>query len=258
MSASKHGATFARELIPLEPLLQYLGATPKQWETIARWLSKAKRRLRSAEPTRDKCGMRISDCGIAQRGMRIAESGGAGPRRRCVYRWTGWDWEVIFEGGRVFHLPDILGARYLAYLLHHPNELTSAFDLEVIVCPEKGEARARNSIQPDSDAPARRDYRKALEQLQAQRQEAQAAGDLEKIERLEGEMEWYESLLDERSGANDTGARAYNNVRQRINDVRAHLRKGGPEERAFEEHLRAHLRLGLECMYSQPEGHIWA
>jgi hypothetical protein len=51
----------------------------------------------------------------------------------------------------------------------------SAFDLEVAVQPEKGEARSRNSIQPESDARALGEYRQELRRLQAERQEA---GDL--------------------------------------------------------------------------------
>ncbi len=35
------------------------------------------------------------------------------------------------------------------------------------------------------------------------------------------------------------------------------LSKGGPEEREFAEHLRAHLSIGSECRYSQPKGRIW-
>ena len=36
------------------------------------------------------------------------------------------------------------------------------------------------------------------------------------------------------------------------------LSEAGPEERAFAEHLRSHLSTGYECLYSQPEGKIWA
>ena len=54
-----------------------------------------------------------------------------------------------------------------------------------------------------------------------------------------------------------TGRRAFDNVRKAVATVRKHLRQGGPEERAFEEHLRSHLSLGHECMYSAPEGRVW-
>jgi hypothetical protein len=50
-----------------------------------------------------------------------------------VFRWTRRDWEVVFGGGRAFHLPSFLGARYLDYHLHRPNQPISAFAPEVPV-----------------------------------------------------------------------------------------------------------------------------
>jgi hypothetical protein len=88
---------------------------------------------------------------------------------------------VVFDGGEPFYLPDTLGAPYLDYLLHRPNEPISAFDLEVAVWPEKGEVRARNSIQPESDAGALAQYREELRQLQAKRKELEAAGDADAL-----------------------------------------------------------------------------
>ena len=160
-------------------------------------------------------------------------------------------------GGRAFHLPNILGSRYLNYLLHEPNVPISAFDLEVAVQPEKGEARSRNSIQPESDARALGEYRQELRRLQAERQAAEAAGDLAEVERLESEVGALESALKAGASTADTGERARSNVRLAIRAVMARLEKGGPEERAFAEHLRTHLSIGFECLYSQPEGRIW-
>jgi hypothetical protein len=87
-----------------------------------------------------------------------------------VFRWTGRDWEIYFRGGRVFHLPNVLGSRYLNYLLHAPNEPIEAFALEVAIQPEKGEARSRNSIQAESDPQALSEYRQELGRLQVERQ----------------------------------------------------------------------------------------
>src|SRR5437867_727780 len=67
------------------------------------------------------------------------------------FRKAGSHWRVIFDGGAAFHLEDTLGARYLDHLLHHPNATISAFDLEVVIRPEKAEARSRNSIQEEAD-----------------------------------------------------------------------------------------------------------
>ncbi len=189
----------------------------------------------------------------------VAEAGkadhGSGTPR-FVFLRTGRLWEVVFGGGRPFHLENTLGARYLDYLLHRPNEPIAAFDLEVEVQQEKGEARTRNSIQPEIDPQARREYEQELRRLQAERLKAQAAGKPDEVARLEGEIAALKSALG-RGGLADAGERAYDNVRKAFRAVMEQLRKGGPEERAFAKHLCIHLSMGFECLYSQPEGRIW-
>ena len=54
-----------------------------------------------------------------------------------------------------------------------------------------------------------------------------------------------------------TGRRAFDNVRKAVATVRKHVRQGGREERAFEDHLRSQLSVGHECMYTAPEGRVW-
>jgi hypothetical protein len=171
-----------------------------------------------------------------------------------VFRKVGRHWQVVCGGGRAFRLRNTLGARYLDHLLHAPNEPIHAFDLEVEVQPEKGEARVRDSLQPESDAQALREYRQELRRLQMET--AQAQGQPEKVARLEGEMEALKSAL-KGAGAADTGERAFDNVRKALRVVLEHLSSGGPEEQAFAEHLRTHLSIGFECLYSQPQGRIW-
>ena len=85
------------------------------------------------------------------------------------------------------------------------------------------------------------------------RGEAQAAGEEAEVVRLKGEMEALESAL-KGTGAADAGERAFDNVRKALRVVLEQLRRGGPEEQAFAEHLRTHLSIGFECLYSQPQG----
>ena len=185
-------------------------------------------------------------------------SAGADAGSAWAFRWTGRDWKVVFAGGEPFYLPDTLGAEYVDYLLHHPNEPISAFDLEVEITPEKGEARSGNSIQPESDAQALSEYRRELPRLQAEKDHAQAAGDQSEVRRLEGEIEALEAALKAgRTGA-DAGERARVNVRKAVAVVLAQLRKGGPVQEAFAEHLEHQLSTGYECLYSQAEGNIWS
>ena len=174
--------------------------------------------------------------------------------RAYVFRRVGRRWEVVCDGSRAFRLRNTLGSRYLDYLLHKPNEPIRAFDLEVEVQPEKGEARVRGSFQPRSDAQAMREYRQELRRLQMET--GQAAGEPEEVARLEGEMEALKSAL-KGAGAADTGERAFDNVRKALRVVLEQLRSGGAEEEAFAEHLRTHLSIGFECLYTQPQGRIW-
>jgi hypothetical protein len=209
-------------------------------------------RFATGEPLeRAECRMQNEEC---RKGSSTAGAKGGGD---YAFRFTGRDWKVVFDGGEPFYLPDTLGAPYLDYLLHHPNEPISAFDLEVAVWPEKGVVRARNSIQPGSDARALAQYREELRQLQAKRKELEAAGDADALEHLDNEVTALETALTGSDRAADTGKRAFDNVRKAVGTVRKHLRQGGPEERAFEEHLRSHLSIGHECMYTAPEGRVW-
>ena len=184
--------------------------------------------------------------------------GNAGAGSRYMFRRVGKHWKVIFRSGRAFRLRNILGARYLNHLLHAPNQGIGAFELEVEIQPEKGQARVRDSIQPESDPQAVREYRQELRQLQGEREKAQAAGRREQVERLNGQIAALEAALKEGGGTADTGERARDNVRKAIAIVLEQLKEGGPEERAFAEHLGTHLSIGHECLYSQPQGRIWS
>jgi hypothetical protein len=184
-----------------------------------------------------------------------SESGAKGGAA-YLFRWTGRDWKVVFEGGEPFYLLDTLGARYVDYLLHHPNEPISAFDLEIEITPEKAEARSENSIQPESDPRALKEYRRELGRLQTEREKAQAVGDREGVGALDQDIAAYEAALGG-STAPDTGQRAYDNVRQALRGLSVYLGKKGSAERAFAEHIRTYLSIGFECAYLPPEGNDW-
>jgi hypothetical protein len=220
------------ETISTDALMRFLKATPEQRAAIDQFLLGGNAELLKAETLK-----------------------AAGEPARFVFRKAGRRWEVIF-GGRPFRLRNTLGARYLNYLLHEPNKATRAFDLEVEVQPEKGEARSGNSIQPESDPQAVREYRQALRQLEAEKAAARAAGDRGEVERLAGQIVALESAL-KGGGGGDTGERARDNVRKAVAAVTEQLSEGGPEERALAEHLRTRLSIGHECLYSQPQGRIW-
>jgi hypothetical protein len=51
--------------------------------------------------------------------------------------------------------------------------------------------------------------------------------------------------------------RSRDNVRKALRVVMEQLRRQGPEEQAFAEHLRTGLSIGFQCLYNQPQGRIW-
>jgi hypothetical protein len=174
-----------------------------------------------------------------------------------MFRRSGKFWDIIFAGGRLFHLENTLGARYLDYLLHTANDPILAFGLEVKIEPAKGEARCTTSIQATMDSRMRRDCERALRELRAKKAAAQEKVDQAQISGLDSEILALESALNERSGEDHTGERARGNVRRAIDAVVRKLLKGGADERAFAQHIRDRVSTGYECMYVQPQGRIW-
>jgi hypothetical protein len=176
---------------------------------------------------------------------------------RFLFRKAGSHWRVVFNAGEEFHLEDTLGARYLDYLLHHPNETIAAFDLEVAICPEKAEARSRNSIQENADPEATRGYLRELSRLRDEREEAAECGRLAETDRLDYEIEALESVLGGGNQISDAGERARSNVNKAVAVVRRRLAKGDKAEREFLEHVQRFISVGYQCMYAQQQGECW-
>jgi hypothetical protein len=174
-----------------------------------------------------------------------------------VFAKSGSVWNVTFDGHRPFHLRDTLGAEYLDYLLHHPGESISAYDLEMAIRPEKRAARPKDSVQQTLDADAVRDYLRQLDRLRGRRDEAADDGDLAAVDRLDDEMEAIESELRKNGQAPDAGERSRGNVSKAVAAVQQRLLKGDESEKAFGEHLEQFISMGYECIYRQPRGNSW-
>ena len=182
--------------------------------------------------------------------------GGTVAGSRYGFRKKGDFWEVIFNGGQPFYLADTLGARYLDYLLHHPNVTNTAFKLEVLVTPEKGEARAIESVQPESDPPAKRQYREALRIKQSERRLAKKAGDEARVRQLDPDIKKLNALLNNRGGMADTGEGRSTTCAKRC---ASSWSKRGKEGRGAGVcgTLRTHLSIGFKCLYTQGQGQVW-
>ena len=179
-------------------------------------------------------------------------------REAYVFRKAGQFWTVVFDGGAEFHIRDTLGAKYLANLLHHPNQGISAYDLEVAIQPGKGKARAKNSIQDDLDPQTVKSCLRELSRLRSQREQADDEGNQGESARLNDEIDTLEDSLKKKGHAEDTGERSRNNVRKAITAVCERLSKGGKNERDFLQHINHFVSTGYECIYNQPKGSIWA
>ena len=175
-----------------------------------------------------------------------------------LFHKAGSYWDVIFESGEPFHLKDTLGTKYIDYLLHHPNKVISAYNLEIAIQPEKADARPKNSIQDDSDPRAVCEYLRELDSLRSEREKAKADANQSEVERLDKEIEPIEAALKQRGQSPDAGERARGNVRKAIAAVRQNLLKGDKNQKAFGEHIRLFVSTGHECSYNQPQpGRIW-
>jgi hypothetical protein len=170
---------------------------------------------------------------------------------------AGSHWDVTFEGRKSFHLRHTLGAEYLDYLLHHPGEVISAYDLELKIRPDKAKARAKDSVQNKQDPEAIRSYLRQLEKMRAEREEAAEDGDMATVDQLDGDMEAIEAELKKNGQAPDAGERARWNVSKAIAAVLLKLRKGGEGEKAFAAHLEQFISMGYQFCYSQPQGNRW-
>jgi hypothetical protein len=213
-------------MVSTELLLKVAQATPEQQAAIARFLT--------------------GDSGLH------VEAAGA----RFVFQKSGSQWRVVFEG-EDFYMEDTLGARYLDYLLHHPNVAISAFDLEVAVRPEKAKARCRNSMQSETDPVAMRAYLRELTRLRAERDGAAAEARSDEVERIDSDIEQVETAIQSASGGSDSGERARGNVSKAVAAVRKRLAKGSKAEREFAKHLQQLVSTGYECMYSLPGEWRW-
>jgi hypothetical protein len=170
------------------------------------------------------------------------------------FRDLGSHYEITYEGHR-FTIQNTLGAKYLDYLLHHPNAPVRALELEMQVCSGKQAVRGEESIAEAQDAKARRDTQRELEELRRDLQEAEENDNHDGVERLKVEIRALQAASKNQAGiAGDAGERARDNVRKAIGAVINRQRKGNKHQKAFATHLSQFVSLGYEVSYNQPGG----
>lgn len=184
-------------------------------------------------------------------------SGGQG-----TFRAEGEYWTVAFEGDPL-RIRDAKGMRYLARLLASPGQEQHVLDLarqEVGTAPRATriddglEADALGDAGAKLDPEAKAAYRRRLDELQSEVNEADAFNDSERAARARKEIEF---LTDELAGAVGLGGRdrtaASAAERARISvtrAIRSAMSRIAEQSPALGRHFEATIRTGTFCSYN--------
>ncbi len=175
----------------------------------------------------------------------------APPSGPNVLAWRGDHWHVAYDGVAAL-LKDTKGLRDLAVLCVRPGAEIPALDLMGAGGQRSGVGSAGEVL----DERARREYRDRIIELQAEVDDAEAAGDLARHDRARAELDVLLAELAAATGlggrARQTGSdaeRARKAVSGRIAETLRRLERQHP---ALARHLRHAVRTGTYCSY-QPE-----
>ncbi|HWC15342.1 MAG TPA: AAA family ATPase [Actinomycetota bacterium] len=180
-----------------------------------------------------------------------------------VFRKEGDYWSISFEG-KTSRLKDVRGLGYIAQLLKNPGQEIHSLDLVLAnarsstartVAREEGLHRwSGGDAGPILDGAAKSQYRRRLEDLEAELNEAREFNDPERAARAQAEID---AIVAELNAALGLGGRdravAAPAERARINvtkAVKAVLARIATHDPALARHLRATVRTGAFCSYS--------
>jgi hypothetical protein len=164
-------------------------------------------------------------------------------------------WQVGF-GAEVARMKDARGVHLLALLLRHPGQEIHVLDLAA-GGPGAGDGDAvgdRGDAGPLLDQAARSAYRRRLEDLREQLEEAESFNDPLRAERARHEIEFLAGELNRGVGLGGRDRRAASAAeRARVNATRTIggvVRKITSLSPRLGEHLRATVRTGYYCVYA--------
>ena len=184
-----------------------------------------------------------------------------------IFRQEGEYWTVAFEG-QVSRVKDVRGMHYLAQLLSHPSEEFHVLALAGEGQPQNVAAGTQRSAAVENesfqqgftdggdvlDPEARGAYRKRMQELQAELEEAHEFNDLGRIERLQEELDF---LSQELSLAVGLGGRARktnspaDRARSAVSkSIRTALRRIAKSHPPLGDYLRHTVRTGMFCRYA--------
>jgi hypothetical protein len=195
-----------------------------------------------------------------------------------TFRQEGEYWTVAFAG-TVRRIRDIRGLRYLAHLLSHPHEEMHVLTLAAEGAPP-GEHDPDSEITRQStadlgtatdaaftgftdagevlDPQAKAAYRRRIQDLQEELEEAQIYHDTGRMEKLQAELDFLTQELARAVGLGGRPRKAASAVeRARINVTKAikmGIRKIREQHPALGQHLEQTVRTGTFCAY-RPHPH---
>ncbi|MBY0278730.1 hypothetical protein K2Z84_25630, partial [Candidatus Binatia bacterium] len=173
----------------------------------------------------------------------------------AVLRRDGDVWQVGF-GSEVARMKDARGVHLLAVLLQHPGQEIHVLDLAAGGPGAGGEAQVadRGDAGPLLDQAARSAYRRCLDDLREQLEEAESFNDPVRAERARHEMEFLAGELSRGVGLGGRDRRAASAAeRARVNATRTIggvVKKIASLSPRLGEHLRGTVRTGYFCVYA--------
>ena len=204
---------------------------------------------------------------VLERAGALGNGGGDKLRRArvsaaaSVFRRDGEYWSIAYERD-VFRLKDSKGLRYLARLLVEPGRELHALDL---VAGEREAGRPRRTSEPGLtssrlgdagealDAQAKAEYRRRLEELEGELDEARAFGDPERAARAEEERDFLVRELARAVGLGGRDRRLGSpSERARVSvtrAIRSALARLDEHSSALGNHLERTIQTGTFCSY---------
>jgi tetratricopeptide (TPR) repeat protein len=208
---------------------------------------------------------RARELGGAEPAAAPAAPAPTGERRRGVLRREGEFWTVSF-GETTFRLKDSKGLQHVARLVAHPGVEVHAIEL---VTGDAGPAAAGAAAQareagleaqqggddagPALDATAKEDYRRRLEELREEAEEAESFNDPERAARAREEMDFIARELSSAVGLGGRDRRASSTAeRARVNatrNIRSALGRVAANDEDLGRHMERTIRTGTFCVY---------
>jgi hypothetical protein len=183
-----------------------------------------------------------------------------------AFRHDGHFWTVRYRE-REIRLKDGKGPRYLAVLLAAPQQEFHVLQLAA-GAPIAGETKAvpeglsvgslGGAIEDAPDGRARQEYRRRLDDLKAELEEAESFSDLGRAENLRLEIEELTSQLAQRFGSRSRVSGPAETARKAVTKVlRTQIGKLLEAHPPLGQHLRDSLRMGTTCVYAPQPPTSW-